>query len=60
MNSTVIPNITVIIPCYNEEKHIELTLQSLIKNNYPNDFLEVLIIDGMSNDGTLACIIHES
>lgn len=44
--------LTVICPIYNEEKYITKFLDSLIKQDYPKDDLEILLIDGMSNDGT--------
>lgn len=44
--------VSVIIPCRNEEKFIGKCLDSIISNEYPKDKLEVLVIDGMSEDGT--------
>jgi len=44
--------ISIIIPCRNEEKYIGKCLDSIIANNYPKDKLEILVIDGMSGDGT--------
>lgn len=44
--------ISVIIPCRNEERFISLCLDSVIKNDYPKEFLEVFVIDGDSTDGT--------
>jgi len=46
------PFISIIIPCRNEEKFIDKCLDSIIAQNYPKDKLEILIIDGMSEDGT--------
>ncbi|MDD5144811.1 MAG: glycosyltransferase family 2 protein [Candidatus Pacebacteria bacterium] len=42
--------ITVIIPCRNEEKFIGDCLESLIKQDYPKEDLEILVIDGASED----------
>ena len=42
--------VTVIIPCRNEYSFIQRCLNSLINNDYPNK--EVIVVDGMSNDGT--------
>lgn len=47
-----LPLISIIIPCRNEEKFIGKCLTSIILNDYPKDKLEVLVIDGMSEDGT--------
>lgn len=44
--------ISIIIPCRNEEKFIEKCLDSIISQGYPKDKLEVLVVDGMSEDGT--------
>ncbi len=44
--------ITIIIPCRNEEKFIGKCLDSIIINDYPKDELEVLVVDGISNDKT--------
>ena len=46
------PTVSVIVPCYNEEKTIGLLLESLLKQTYPLDDMEVVIADGMSEDGT--------
>ena len=46
------PFVTVIIPTFNEEKHIASLLENIIHQDYPGERLEVFIIDGMSNDRT--------
>ncbi len=46
------PFVTVIVPCRNEERFIAKCLDSIIANDYPKDKLEILIIDGMSEDRT--------
>jgi len=50
--------ISIIIPCRNEEKFIGKCLDSIITQDYPKDKLEVLLVDGMSNDGTREIIIE--
>lgn len=47
-----IPYVSIIIPCRNEENYIIKSLSSLLKNNYPLDKIEILVIDGMSTDKT--------
>jgi len=42
--------ISIIIPCRNEEKFIRKCLDSIIAQDYPKDGLEVLAVDGMSED----------
>ena len=44
--------ISVIIPCRNEAKYIGKCLNSIIKANYPQDLVEVFVIDGMSTDNS--------
>ena len=44
--------VSVIVPCLNEERHIEECLESIIANDYPKDKLEILVVDGYSKDKT--------
>ena len=44
--------VSIIIPVLNERKFIKRCLESILKNNYRKDLLEILIFDGGSNDGT--------
>lgn len=44
--------VTVVVPCRNEAGWIARCLDSIIGNDYPRDKLEVLVVDGMSDDGT--------
>lgn len=46
------PFVTMVVPCRNEEKHIARCLDSILANDYPKDRLEILVLDGMSEDGT--------
>ncbi len=48
--------ISVIIPCRNEEQYIAACLDSIIDSDYPKNFLEVIIVDGMSEDNTMPII----
>ena len=50
--STQPPLVTVIMPVRNEAKYIRETLGSVLAQDYPNDRMEVIIADGMSDDGT--------
>jgi cellulose synthase/poly-beta-1,6-N-acetylglucosamine synthase-like glycosyltransferase len=47
-----LPFTSIIIPCRNEERFIGSCLDSIIANDYPKERLEVLVVDGMSEDGT--------
>ena len=44
--------LSVICPVYNEEKYISQCIESLLLQDYPKDDLEILFVDGMSNDKT--------
>lgn len=50
----VLPHLSVIVPCRNEEKFIAQCLESILRNDYPKDRLEILVVDGMSVDATLS------
>jgi glycosyltransferase involved in cell wall biosynthesis len=49
-----VPLVSVLIPCRDERAHIGACLDSLLADGWPADRLEVLVIDGMSTDGTRA------
>ena len=46
--------LSIVIPCYNEKKTIEVILEKVINslNNYKIFDYEIIIIDDFSNDGT--------
>lgn len=46
------PGVTVIVPCYNEERTIYGTIRSLLALDYPKDKLKIIIVDDGSTDGT--------
>lgn len=46
------PWLSVIVPCRNEARFIAACLDSIVGNGYPADRMEVLVVDGMSSDGT--------
>lgn len=48
--------VSIIVPCYNEEKTIGLLLAAIFAQTYPHENIEVVIADGMSSDGTRARI----
>ena len=50
--SSQTPQVSVLIPCRNEAKHIELCLTNIYGFAPPPGGFEVIVIDGMSNDGT--------
>ncbi len=48
-----LPKVSIIVPCFNEEKGIAKTLDSIIGLNYPKDKIEILVVDDGSIDKTL-------
>jgi succinoglycan biosynthesis protein ExoA len=47
------PEVSIIIPCYNEENTIYPLLEAIYQQDYPRSRLEVLIAEGCSEDKTL-------
>ena len=47
-----LPTVGIIIPCWNEEKTVSRTLDSLLAADYPREKLEVIIVDDGSKDNT--------
>jgi len=43
-------SVSIIIPCRDEEKFISQCLDSILANDYPKENLEILVVDGMSED----------
>ena len=48
--------ISVICPIYNEERYIGKCIESIMRQDYPKEDMEVLFVDGMSTDRTRAII----
>lgn len=46
------PSVSVLVPARNESEHILATVESLHRQNYPANLLEIIIIDDHSTDGT--------
>jgi GT2 family glycosyltransferase len=44
------PFVSVIVPCREEGKFIQQALDSIVANDFPKERLEVLVVDGMSED----------
>lgn len=48
----IYPTVTIMVPCYNEEKTLEKTIKSILSLDYQKDKLTIFIIDDGSKDGT--------
>jgi len=46
------PTVSIIIPCRNERHHIKACLSSVLAQEEPQGGFEVIVADGMSDDGT--------
>lgn len=52
-NDKNLPFVSFVIPTYNEEKNIKRCLRSIKSQNYPTNKVEVIVVDGMSEDNTV-------
>lgn len=50
------PRISIVVPSWNQAEFLGETLESLIAQDYPD--LEIIVVDGGSNDGSVAVIEH--
>ncbi len=50
------PTVSIIVPCYNEQATIRALLDAVLAQTYPLDKLDVIISDGLSEDGTRAVL----
>jgi glycosyltransferase involved in cell wall biosynthesis len=52
MSDVMMPTVSIIVPCFNEEHTIGLLLDAIYKQTYSIAEIEVVIADGHSTDGT--------
>ncbi|WP_392486646.1 glycosyltransferase family 2 protein [Haloimpatiens sp. FM7315] len=48
----IVKSVSIVIPCRNEKNYIKKCLDSFVDQSYSKDLYEVLVCDGMSDDGT--------
>ncbi len=46
------PTVSIIVPCWNEEKTVHGTVESLLALDYPHDKLSIMVVDDGSTDST--------
>ena len=46
------PTVSIVVPCRNEKDHIEVCLRSILAQDPPRGAVEIIVADGMSDDGT--------
>jgi len=56
-DATFRPKVTVIIPCFNEEKVIETSVKRILESTYP--YLDVIVVDDGSKDRTSAIVTEK-
>jgi cellulose synthase/poly-beta-1,6-N-acetylglucosamine synthase-like glycosyltransferase len=44
------PRVSVLLPCFNEGKHVLDTIESIIRNKYPTEKIEIVAVDDCSAD----------
>lgn len=49
--------VSVVIPAFNEEKYIIVTLTALIAQTYPAELLEIVVVNNNSTDSTAALVL---
>lgn len=54
------PEVSVIVPCFNEEKTIQLLLQAILNQSFTTKDIEVVVADAMSTDNTRQKILEFS
>ncbi len=47
-----LPLVSIVVPCRNEKTYIKECVESIASSDYPKGRLEILVVDGMSDDGT--------
>jgi biofilm PGA synthesis N-glycosyltransferase PgaC len=55
-SSAKLPMVSVLIPVYNEESMIENRINNILQTSYPNNKIEIIVIDSGSNDKTRSII----
>ena len=48
------PSDSIVIPCFNEEEWIEKTIYGCLNQHYPEELLEVILVDDGSTDNSVA------
>lgn len=55
-----LPKISVIVPCYNEKEEILNKINNIRNLDYPRELIEIFLVDGGSDDGTVQIIESEA
>ena len=52
LDESRLPSVSFIIPCFDEENTVCRTLESILKLDYPNSLLKIIVVDDGSQDNT--------
>ncbi len=52
--------LSIVIPIRNEESYIGECLDSLLSQDYPKELYEIIVADGMSDDGSRAIVLEHA
>jgi len=50
------PSVSILIPTHNEEKNIGQKLDNIVRVSYPEELIEIIVVDDASTDRTLSVI----
>ncbi len=50
------PQISIVLPTWNEEKVIEAKLADILSQDYPKECMEIIVIDAASSDNTIPIV----
>jgi len=53
-------HVSIVLPCLNEARNIRSCLDSVVAGGFPKDQLELLVVDGQSDDGTREIVFEFS
>ncbi len=53
-----LPFVSIVLPARNEENYIRACMQSLLNCDYPHDSMEILVVDGDSDDRTAGIVFE--
>ena len=54
-----LPYVSVVMPVRNEARHISCCLRAVLAQDYPEELVEIIVVDGDSYDDTLAEVSRE-
>ena len=54
------PNVSITIPCRNEDKYIEKCINSILNSDYPQEKIKIFVCDGLSADNTRDIVLELS